>query len=208
MNQFRPVRTMGTPLDTEPASGGTINILGVVEVIWRRKLIILACTVMTMGGAWLALKRVTPVYTATSILLLDSRQPNVTNVRGVVSELSLTSSVVAGELAILRSNVLIGEVVDELDLMDHPQFAAPPPKEDSGGGIGKALSAWSDRIVAMLSGLKSETPAQLRRKLRPRPPLPYRRQRRPRRTMGAISSCRRSRTASRWNRAASPTRSM
>ncbi len=159
MNQFRPVRTMGTPLDTEPASGGTINILGVVEVIWRRKLIILACTVMTMGGAWLALKRVTPVYTATSILLLDSRQPNVTNVRGVVSELSLTSSVVAGELAILRSNVLIGEVVDELDLMDHPQFAAPPPKEDSGGGIGKALSAWSDRIVAMLSGLKSETPA-------------------------------------------------
>ena len=39
-----------------------------------------------------------------------------------MSDLNVTNSVVAGEIAVLRSNLLLGRVVDDLGLMSHPDF--------------------------------------------------------------------------------------
>ncbi|MDO5643716.1 MAG: GNVR domain-containing protein, partial [Paracoccus sp. (in: a-proteobacteria)] len=54
--------------------------------------------------------------------LLDTRAERVVGVQQVVSDLDVTNSVIAGEIAVLQSNLLIGQVVDELGLVTHPEF--------------------------------------------------------------------------------------
>ncbi len=114
----------------------------------RNKWLILACILIAGSLAFAVLKSIRPSYYSYVEVLLNTRQERVVGVEQVISDLNVTNSVVAGEIAVLRSNLLLGQVVDDLDLMTHPDFN---PYEVAEPGLIERLS---DMIRARLALLE------------------------------------------------------
>ncbi len=95
-----------------------------------------------LAGMYIHLMRSTPTYMAGTQVVIDTRQERISPVEEVVSNLAVNNSVVAGEVETIRSNVLIGRVVDRLALVDNPAF---DPRLDRGEG-------WLSRIGRLISG--------------------------------------------------------
>jgi len=93
-----------------------------MDVLRREKWRIAAITLITLVAAFAYLKNVAPTYTSSSRVLLETRQERVTNSVQVVSDLGVTNSIAAGEVEVIRSNLLIGAAVDMLGLIDHPDY--------------------------------------------------------------------------------------
>ena len=110
----------------------TVDLGFIADVIRRRKWLILACTLLALGGMYAYVKRAVPVYTAYSQVILDTRQERVTDVEQIVSDLAVSNSVIAGEIVSLKSNTLIGRVVDKLNLAGEAkgQGGVPPELRD------------------------------------------------------------------------------
>lgn len=63
-----------------------------------------------------------PLYTATSEVMLNSREEQVVDLSGVIGGLSFDSSAVNTELQVLQSRSLLSKVVDKLGLISDPEF--------------------------------------------------------------------------------------
>ena len=113
----------------QPSRSDGVELSSLIAGLRRNKWIILFCIVLAGVAAFGTLKNIRPSYYSYVEVLLNTRQERVVGVEQVVSDLNVTNSIVAGEIAVLRSNVLIGNVVDELGLVDHPDF---DPRLDNG----------------------------------------------------------------------------
>ncbi|WP_333781887.1 GumC family protein [Shimia sp. MMG029] len=91
-----------------------IEIRRLFSAIWRRKLLIVASTLIVSVLFFAAVSRVVPLYTARASLMLDSRSVQVLNSDNVVSDLNLNNPVMDTETAVLRSNLLLERVVQEI----------------------------------------------------------------------------------------------
>ncbi|WP_179379306.1 GumC family protein [Jannaschia marina] len=130
MNQRVPPSQPFRPTP-EPQDGG-IELGTLLAGLRRSKWIILLCVVLAGALAYASVKLIRPSYFSYVEVLLDTRQERVVGVEQVVSDLNVTNSVVAGEIAVMRSNVLLGRVVDDLGLVTHPDF---DPTLDSGPSL-------------------------------------------------------------------------
>ena len=103
----------------------TFDIGKIFASLWRGKVILLVCaTISVLIGGYDAYVVATPVYSSVSVLMLNTREEQVVDLEGVIGGLSNDTSVVNTELEVLRSRELIGDVVDELGLMQDPEFNA------------------------------------------------------------------------------------
>lgn len=136
-----------------PSEGGGIELRALMAGLRRSKWLILGCILIAGAAAYITLRNVRPSYPAYVEILLETRQERVVGVEQVVSDLNVTNSVVAGEIAVLRSNLLLGQVVDDLNLMQHPDFS--PFKIDGPGPIGRLLESFRATFLGT-SKLKTE----------------------------------------------------
>ena len=92
-------------------------------VLWRGKLWILACALVA-GALGLAYAKwvATPIYTAQSVVMLETREEQIVDLDSVIGGLSGDASVVNSEVEVLRSRGLMGKVVDQLNLSQDPEF--------------------------------------------------------------------------------------
>ncbi|SIS49055.1 GumC family protein [Phaeovulum vinaykumarii] len=116
-----------SPLLSGPSvpSEDTIDVLAMLSSLragWR--IIALTLAVAVLGGLIYIYALATPVYRATAVGMLETRQENVVDFESVISGLSGDSSEINTELEVLRSRGLMGRVVDELDLTADPEFNA------------------------------------------------------------------------------------
>lgn len=132
------------------AAADLVDFGFIVDVLRREKWSILGLAVISLLFAFLYLQRVPPIYTSSAQVLLDTRQERVLNNEQVVSNLTASNYVVAGEVELIRSNLLMGKVVDRLGLVDHPDFDPRIPVER--GYVGMAV----DGIRQLLSRSASE----------------------------------------------------
>ena len=137
-----------TPRTPEPEPDG-MELASLFAALWRNKWLILACIAMAGVIAYSVLRTVRPSYYSFAEVLLDTRQERVVGVEQVTSDLTVTNSVVAGEIAVMRSNILLGQVVDDLGLMQHPDF---DPRLVAEPGL---VQQWADAAMAAL-GLGEE----------------------------------------------------
>lgn len=139
-----------SPANPPPVPDG-IELGALIGALRRSKWLIVLCIALSGAIAMLALQSVRPSYFSYVEVLLNTRQERVVGIEQVVSDLNVTNSVVAGEIAVLQSNVLLGRVVDDLGLMTHPDFdpylVAPPTW----------LGRTADRTLAQI-GLGDATP--------------------------------------------------
>src|SRR6476620_11188980 len=110
-----------------------LPVLGLTDlfrVMRTRKLTIIATVVIVVAAVALLVSQLTPLYRATSYVMIDPKQSNVTNTNAVVGDLSTDSASIENQVQILRSRSLAGVVVDKLTLMGSADLLNPPPSDD------------------------------------------------------------------------------
>lgn len=103
------------------------KILLTLRAGWR--VIAAAFAAMVGVGLVYALFIAVPIYTAKSVVVLDTRTPQVIDLQGVMGGLTGGSDELNTEVEVLRSRGLASKVVEELDLTQDPEFnsALQPP---------------------------------------------------------------------------------
>lgn len=109
----------GTAVD---AAADLVDFGYILSVLRRERWLILGMVIAAVLLTFIAAQRITPVYTTSSQVLLETRQERVLNSEQVVSSLNATPAVIAGEVELIRSNMLLGRVVDALNLTEHPDY--------------------------------------------------------------------------------------
>lgn len=142
----------GQGLSREAASD-LVDVGFVFDVLRREKRLILGLVAGTVVLAFIAVQRMDPVYVSQAQVLLETRQERVLNEEQVVSNLTMSNSVMAGEVQLIRSNMLMGAVVDELGLTEHPDYDPRAPDE---AGIVKRFVRGIRAVL--LGGSKDDTP--------------------------------------------------
>lgn len=109
--------------------GARTNASDILRVIRRRKWLILVTMVIVVGLTLVWLKRITPLYTATTVMMVEAQDSEAQTPVGALAaqeELKIATLV-----ELLGSKNLALKVVKRLDLDDDPEFAPPEPEEPS-----------------------------------------------------------------------------
>ncbi len=99
-----------------------IDIRELLRTLWRRKTVIIGTALFITCLAVVLTLQLTPRYTASALLTLQTRQEAVVDIQAVMSGLSTDASVIRTELDIIASRRLIGKLVDKLKLTQDPEF--------------------------------------------------------------------------------------
>jgi succinoglycan biosynthesis transport protein ExoP len=97
----------------------TVEILNVLR---RRLRLILACIAIITAISAAVVLQLTPRYTAESSILLDARKTQVTDLTAVLSGLPADTTVLHGEMEVIRSPPIAEQVVKKLDLTTVAEF--------------------------------------------------------------------------------------
>ncbi len=97
-----------------------IDVRSVFRTFWMRRWLILGSMLVSGFLVYALVSQITPTYTAYARVMLDSRKTQMVTDNQVIADLAPSKQIVNGEIAIIRSNILIDEVVNSLepDLLD------------------------------------------------------------------------------------------
>lgn len=132
------------------AGNDLVDVGAVMNVIWRGKIRIAATAAacLLLAAVYVHLLAI-PVYRATAVVMMDTREAQVMGLESVLGGLSGDATAVNTEVEVLRGRALMGRVVDEMGLIDdaefNPALAEPGP-------------------LARLSGLLKPAPPERRAK--------------------------------------------
>ena len=102
----------------DEVNGSVIDLRDLVSILRRRYRLIVLTGAIVLGLAFLYLAQTTPLYTSTTLILVDPAQKNLLAPErdGMVNS-SLASSLIESEVEILRSNTVLLAAIDAADLM-------------------------------------------------------------------------------------------
>lgn len=109
--------------DADNAIGGVVNLNMLLRTLWRGKFVILILTTLAViAGGYYAYIAAKPTFRSTAVVMLNTQQSQVVDIESVVGGLSADTSIIATEVQILQSRSLLGNVVDELNLVTDREF--------------------------------------------------------------------------------------
>jgi len=144
LNQVYPIDvTTGQPRGMAPMPSGpgegesVITLQRIVRAVRRRMGVMLAVFALTFAAVAIHTFQLQASYTATSRVIINSRDQRIVDIGSVLSGMPANAAIVDTEVEILRSRSLIEKLVKKLDLTKSPEFNAAL-KEPSGldQGIG------------------------------------------------------------------------
>ena len=98
------------------------SILDSIVLLWRHKVLMLFIVILSMLVCILVIFQLTPRYTAEARILVGTRATNVVDIDNVLERLRPDRTTIQGEVEILASRSLAEKVVDEIGLVDNPEF--------------------------------------------------------------------------------------
>lgn len=110
-----------TPLAGVPESG--YDVRGLVAVLRRRWQVLAASVVSITIIVALVVMQMTPIYSATSSVAINTQKTKVVDVGEVVSGVSADLSGMETQATILRSPTLVGKLIDKMKLDLDPEFS-------------------------------------------------------------------------------------
>ncbi|EPX75667.1 Succinoglycan biosynthesis transport protein [Salipiger mucosus DSM 16094] len=121
MNNIKSFRSGG--LEATAPSGDLVDLSALIGALWRGKIVIVVAILVAISGAsFYAFGVATPVYRSTAVVMLNNREEQVVDLGNVLGGLASDDDVVNTEVEILQSRILLGKVVEELDLTRDPEF--------------------------------------------------------------------------------------
>lgn len=163
------VKTLTGPQGTEhpqpDRDDDEIDLMEVARAIWRGKwTIALAMAVAALLAGYYVFGVAEPKYRSTVTMMLEVRSKQVVDIESVLSGVSTEDAAINTEVEVLLSRRVLGKLVDELNLVEDPEFntdLAPPSVLDgvkgfvvglvssSGGGEGKEAVQKTPRDVTI-----------------------------------------------------------
>ena len=99
-----------------------LDIRAIFKTLRKRMGLIIAITMGITILVMVAVYQMTPIYTGKAQILLQAQKENVVDIEAVMSGLASDSAAIDSQVAILKSRSLAGRVVDELNLVNDPEF--------------------------------------------------------------------------------------
>lgn len=127
-----------------------IDLPGLARTIWRGKLWILLCVGLSLGySSYKTFVTAVPLYEASAEMALQISSPPTPDLQAIVQGFSGDEASINTEMAIITSGELIARVVDELDLVNDPEFngnledpeARPDPLAQVSGAVRAAIGS-------------------------------------------------------------------
>ena len=125
-----------------PEGENAITIQRVIRAVRRRLSLMIAVFLLTFAGIAVWTYQLTPRYTATSRVIVNTENQNVIDITSVLSGMPANSTIVDTQAEILRSRTLIEKLVVRLDLLNDPDFnwrKAKPSEMDQRVGAVKSF---------------------------------------------------------------------
>lgn len=123
-----------------------------LRLLNRRKALILGCGLIATALMALVIAQATPLYKATSRLMLDTRPTKVVGTEAALSGIdTLNMGAIQTELEVIQSEYLIGQVVDRLGLANNPDFNGTKPPGFVQTALQPLRDLWSTGISTLLA---------------------------------------------------------
>lgn len=118
-----------TRIMAQESEADLIDIGALLGSLWRAKVPLALAGLLAGAATYALVSRVEPTYRAQAQVMLDPRQQLMINDENLIPQLTLSESVMASQVAVLRSNLLVERVAQDLDLAARPEFnpALVPP---------------------------------------------------------------------------------
>ena len=98
------------------------DVKSIVELAFRRFLLIAITAAAVFGLIANYTLSQTPLFSATSTVIVDSQQTNVIDLGAVLSGATLNTAVLDTEVQVIGSSALLAKVVEKEDLISDPEF--------------------------------------------------------------------------------------
>lgn len=140
LNDMRRIQKSVVPPSN--AEDDVIDLSTLLGALWRGKVYVLAAVLAAalLSGVYVYILA-TPMYRATAVVMLNNREEQVVDLGNVVGGLTADSTVVNTEVEVLKSRILLGKVVDKLDLTEDPEFNASLQNPSMVSRVKEALKA-------------------------------------------------------------------
>lgn len=99
-----------------------VDLRKIWSIFIRRWRVLTGSVIVFVTLALIWLFTTTPIYTATSTVLIDHRKTNTIKSDAIVSDLELDGNTIATEVSLVQSFSVARRVVDRLKLQDDPEF--------------------------------------------------------------------------------------
>jgi polysaccharide biosynthesis transport protein len=144
-DRLQPIRPLPGAPSAELPDGPLAVLSAALKAAIRQKFVVLSWIVICVGVAAFYAMTAKATYTATATLLLDPRRPVGSANSDASGANTLDTSRAESELQVLRSERLLANVFNSLDLANNPTFAfAAPDKRDPSGFSLKRMLGLSD----------------------------------------------------------------
>jgi capsular exopolysaccharide synthesis family protein len=160
MTRIKASTAGGTAAVGGGASESPFELRDLVSLLRVRRRVIIFTTLLVVALVALAISRVTPLYTARALVMLDQRETNVVDVQAVLSGLPTDPTSVENQVQILYSRNLLARVVDKLALENDPEFN-PPPRENPVVGVIRSFfssAATAEEVAPPADQLPAQQP--------------------------------------------------
>ena len=118
----RPSRSSGGGSDRDPKQIAAATLATAVSVVRRRKLPLIICAVTIPLIAFVALKQVTPKFTAEGSVLYEPATYAAQELQSILRVDPMTDAVMASQAEIVKSLSVAERVTDRFGLMEKPEF--------------------------------------------------------------------------------------
>lgn len=100
-----------------------IDLSSLLKTLWLGKIWIALAALLSFGlGGYYGVVVATPYYTASSVVVLESRQEQVVDIESVITGLGGDQLTINTEVEVLKSRGLARKLVEQLALIEDPEF--------------------------------------------------------------------------------------
>ena len=138
--------------DDSRSVGGFLDLRSLWLILrWRTRLIALV-TLGTVVVAACALVILPPKYKATTVVLVDPRQPHVTNTQAVLTGIGADAAAVESQVELIESSALAKKVIETLKLAEDPDFTSLSLMDRISDGLSTLLGRDPDAFERTKTG--------------------------------------------------------
>ena len=111
---------------TLPPEHNEIDLKHLINIIRRTLPRIITITIIVAIVAVIVSVKLPPIYRATAVLKLQTEQALPVSIKGVLEHNINSKNYFQTQIEILRSDLITGKVIHQLELMQHPYYTQPP----------------------------------------------------------------------------------
>lgn len=100
----------------------TLDLRELFAILRRRKWSVIICFILVTASAAAIVNRMTPIYEATSSVMLDVNERPLANIESILAGLPANSETMHGVVAVMLSRDFAERVIQKLKLYENPEF--------------------------------------------------------------------------------------